>query len=52
MMIGNGSEAADDGVWMQAPGYAMRLQQVSPKAHVELSNSFAALIPDEQDFDI
>ena len=36
---------------MQAPGYAMRLQQVSPKAHVELSKSFAALIPDEQDFD-
>ena len=36
---------------MQAPGYAMRLQQVSPKAHVELSNSFAALIPDEPDSD-
>ena len=49
MILSNGSETADHGVWMQAPGYAMRLQQVSPKAHIEVSNSFAALASNEQD---
>ena len=51
MMIGNGSETADDGTWMQVPGYAMRLERVSPKAHVEVSNPFEALTSDEQDSD-